>query len=151
MENLVARARPSGPETEGRREGPRVKTGMLCASWGPIFLGTPRNPDNHQRSRTLDRHFNNEKKPLRRTDPPVRGTDGPVRGPDPPCMRELGLLQGNFWVKKWVIFGIWHCKNKESVLKVLEAKLHIPSPCLDTPKKRWSTGIYCIKRGSNWL
>ena len=30
--------------------------------------------------------------------------------------------------------ALWHCKNKERLLKALEAKLPIPSPCLDASK-----------------
>ena len=46
------------------------------ANWGPIFLETPRNPDNYRRQ-ALNRQLHNYKRPIRGMDPLVRGTDGP--------------------------------------------------------------------------
>ena len=55
-------------------------------------------------------------------------------------MREIGATwQMGAFTRKPRTFGMksgsfsafWHCKNEERFLKALEAKLHIPSPCLD--------------------
>ena len=78
------------------------------------------------------------------TDPPVRGTDGPASGTDPPYMREKGALcqigvstrkPCTFWVKSGSFSAVWRYKNEERFSKAVEAKLHIPSPCLDAKKK----------------
>ena len=72
-----------------RRRSPKLRPNnskkicMYYACWGPIFLGTPRNPDNW-RPQALDRQLNNPKWPERGTDLPARGTDGPVSGTDTP-------------------------------------------------------------------
>ena len=64
---------------------------MFYASWGPLFLGTPSNPDNKKAPDTQPTIIQ-LKRPVRGTDSPVRGTGGPVRGTDPPRKGERMAL-----------------------------------------------------------
>ena len=52
---------------------------------------------------------------------------------------------------KWVIFGILTLQKKERLSRGLDVKWNIPSTCLAASKKWFSTGIYSIKRASEWL
>ena len=56
-----------------------LNTLAIYASWGPIFLETPWNPDNF-RAQALNRQLNNSKRPIRGTDDPVTGRTPPPKG-----------------------------------------------------------------------
>ena len=63
----------------------------------------------------------------------------------------LNAVRGRRVRNKMGLWAFWHYKNKERVSKGLDMKWHIPSTCLDAPRKWFSTGIYSIKRAFEWL
>ena len=88
---------------------------------------------------------------------------GEIRKAHPPLplyMREVGTMwqigvltgkQCTFLVQNGSFSVFWHYKNKERLSRGLDVKWHIPSTCLDAPRKWFSTGIYSINRASEWL
>ena len=54
-----------------------------------------------------------------------------------------------FGSKNGSFSAFWHYKNKEGLSsRGLDVNWHIPSTCLDASRKRFSTGIYSMKRAS---
>ena len=69
-------------------------------------------------------------------------------------MWQIGVLTEKpctFLVQTVSFSVFWHHKNKERLSRGLDVKWHIPSTCLDAPRKWFSTGIYSINKASNWL
>ena len=53
-------------------------------------------------------------------------------------MWQIGVLTGKpctFLVQNESFSAFWHYKNKEKLLRGLDIKWHIPSTCLDAPRK----------------
>ena len=147
------RLREGGRAHWGKEGGPKGQNKLALRKLGSYIL---RDAPETWQSKVPDTRptIQQFKEAVRRTDPPGGGTDAHEKGNRSPRKGGWWSGKGNgppvhawnqcivanwrfarkrctFWEKNGSFWAFWRCKIRRGFLKALEAKLHIPSPCLD--------------------